>query len=160
MMAYLAIMVVRQIELHRVLKPTGSLYLHCDPTASHYLKILLDAVFGPRCFRNEIIWKRTTAHSSSKRYAPIHDTLFYYSGSRPLWNETRAAYEDTYLDKYYKYDDGDGKLYWRADITGAGLRGGESGRPWRGRDPSAINAIGRCPKELLESWLPLRSSHI
>ena len=67
MMAYLAMMAVRLIELHRVLKPTGSLYLHCDPTASHYLKILLDAIFGPRMFRNEIIWKRTSAHSNSKR---------------------------------------------------------------------------------------------
>ena len=63
MMAYLAMMAVRLIELHRVLKPTGSLYLHCDPTASHYLKIMLDAVFGPRNFRNEVNWKRTTAHS-------------------------------------------------------------------------------------------------
>ena len=64
MMAYLAMMAIRLIELHRVLKPTGSLYLHCDPTASHYLKFLLDAVFGPRAFRNEIIWKRSSAHEA------------------------------------------------------------------------------------------------
>jgi site-specific DNA-methyltransferase (adenine-specific) len=69
MMAYLAMMAVRLIELHRVLKPTGSLYLHCDPTASHYLKILLDSVFGPERFQNEIVWKRHSAHSSAKRYA-------------------------------------------------------------------------------------------
>ncbi|MGI8750961.1 MAG: DNA methyltransferase [Acidimicrobiales bacterium] len=69
-LAYLVMMAAGLVELHRVLKPTGSLYLHCDPTASHYLKILLDAVFGPVNFRNEVIWKRTTAHSSAKRYGP------------------------------------------------------------------------------------------
>jgi len=81
MMAYLAMMAVRLIELHRVLKPTGSLYLHCDPTASHYLKILLDSVFGPERFQNEIIWKRHSAHSSAKRYGPIHDIILFYSKS-------------------------------------------------------------------------------
>ncbi len=63
MLAYLSMMAPRLVELHRVLKPTGSIYLHCDPTASHYLKLLLDAVFGPENFLNEIIWKRTTAHN-------------------------------------------------------------------------------------------------
>ena len=81
MMAYLAMMAVRLIELHRVLKPTGSLYLHCDPTASHYLKILLDAVFGVRNFRNEIIWKRSTSSRECRgeRMARSHDTILYYS---------------------------------------------------------------------------------
>jgi len=78
MMAYLAMMTVRLLELHRVLKPSGSIYLHCDPTASHYLKILMDAVFESGNFRNEIVWQRTTAHSSAKRFAPIHDILLYY----------------------------------------------------------------------------------
>jgi adenine specific DNA methylase Mod len=76
MMAYLTMMAIRLIELHRVLKPTGSLYLHCDPTASHYLRILLDAIFGAAMWRNEIIWKRTSAHSSSKRFGPVHDVIF------------------------------------------------------------------------------------
>ena len=67
MMAYLTMMAVRLVELHRVLKPTGSLYLHCDPTASHYIKLLLDAIFGPKNFRNEIIWKRTSAHRNAER---------------------------------------------------------------------------------------------
>lgn len=113
MMAYLAMMAVRLIELHRVLKPIGSLYLHCDPTASHYLKILLDSVFGPKRFQNEIIWKRTTAHSSAKRFAPIHDVILFGSKTeRKVWNEPRAGYEAAYLDKYYRFDDGDGRLYW------------------------------------------------
>ena len=80
-MAYLSMMAVRLLELHRVLKPTGSLYLHCDPTASHYLKILIDAVFGATNFRNELIWKRTSAHSAADRWGDIHDTIFYYSKS-------------------------------------------------------------------------------
>src|SRR5690606_24967069 len=81
MMAYLAMMAIRLIELHRVLKTTGSLYLHCDPTASHYLKLLLDGVFGARHFRNEIIWRRTTSHNSSNRYGKIADTILFYTKS-------------------------------------------------------------------------------
>src|SRR5438876_938832 len=83
MMAYLVMMTARLVELHRVLKPTGSLYLHCDPTASHYLKVILDAVFDPVAFRNEIVWKRTSAHSDTKQgreaYGSIHDVLLYYA---------------------------------------------------------------------------------
>jgi len=76
MMAYLAMMAPRLVELRRVLKPTGSLYLHCDPTASHYLKVLLDAVFGPTNFRNEIVWKRTSSHNDARRkYADLSDTI-------------------------------------------------------------------------------------
>ncbi len=79
MMAYLAMMAVRLIELHRVLKPTGSLYLHCDPTASHYLKLLLDGIFGPKRFLNEITWKRTSAHNDGARYGRIQDRILFYS---------------------------------------------------------------------------------
>ena len=67
MMAYLVMMTARLVELHRVLKPTGSLYLHCDPTASHYLKLVLDTIFGADQFRNEVVWKRTTAHSDDSQ---------------------------------------------------------------------------------------------
>jgi len=135
MMAYLAMMAPRLAELRRVLKPTGSIYLHCDPTASHYLKLLMDAIFGADKFRNEIVWKRTTAHSSAKRYAPVHDTLLYYArGTTPTWNEPREPYAQEYLDHYYRYDDGDGRLYWRADLCAAGTRNGPSGQQWRGFD--------------------------
>lgn len=149
-MAYLVMMTLRLLELHRVLKPTGSIYLHCDPTASHYLKVVMDTIWGPKNFRNEIIWKRTTSHSSAKKYAPIHDTLLYYAKSKDtIWNEPRTAYDAAYLDKYYRFDDGDGRLYWRADLTGAGTRSGPSGQPWRGFDPSAIGRHwGATPDEL------------
>lgn len=138
MLAYLAMMAPRLVELRRVLKPTGSIYLHCDPTASHYLKMLLDAVFGPTCFRNEIIWKRTTAHSSSKKFAPVHDVIFYFTkGDSPVWNGPRTDYDPAYLEKYYRFDDGDGRLYWRDNLCAAGVRHGKSGQPWRGIDPGA-----------------------
>jgi DNA modification methylase len=138
MMAYLAMMAPRLVELRRVLKPTGSLYLHCDPTASHYLKLLLDAVFGHAGYHSEIIWKRTTAHSSAKKFAPIHDTIFFYTKSDAFtWNSPRTGYTDEYLDKYYRFDDGDGHLYWRADLCASGVRHGSSGETWRGFDVTA-----------------------
>ena len=136
MMAYLTAMCIRLLELHRVLKPTGSLYLHCDPTASHYLKIVLDGVFGPLNFKSEVIWKRTTAHSGAKRFAPIHDVILFYSKTPAFeWYDVRTDYEQSYLDKYYRFDDGDGRRYWRADLCAAGTRKGSSGQPWRGIDP-------------------------
>ena len=138
MLAYLAMMAPRLTELRRALKTTGSIYLHCDPTASHYLKILMDAVFDPRRFRNEIIWKRTTAHSSAEKYAPVHDSILYYGrGDDPVWNKPRTGYDQAYLDKYYRFDDGDGRLYWRADLCAAGVRHGSSGKPWRRFNPTA-----------------------
>lgn len=135
---YIGWMRDRVAEMHRVLKPTGSLYLHCDPHASHYLKAMLDAVFGGGNFRNEIVWKRTNAHSSAKRFAPIHDLIFYYGKTKTVtWTNPRLPYDDAYLDRYYKFDDGDGRLYWRADLCAAGTRKGSSGQPWRGFDPAA-----------------------
>ena len=82
MLAYIAMMAPRLLELQRVLKDTGSIYLHCDPTASHYLKLMMDAVFGPLNFRNEIIWRRTGSHNSARRYGPIHDTILFYSKTK------------------------------------------------------------------------------
>jgi site-specific DNA-methyltransferase (adenine-specific) len=133
MMAYLAMMAVRLIELHRVLKLTGSLYLHCDPTASHYLKLLLDSVFGPERFLNEVIWKRTSAHSSSKRYGPVHDVVLFYSRSEAyLWNQIFGPYDQDYVDAFYTHRDQDGRRWRRSDLTGAGVRHGETGKSWRG----------------------------
>ena len=136
MMAYLAMMAVRLLELHRVLKPTGSLYLHCDPTASHYLKILLDAVFGKTNFLSEIIWKRTSSHSSAKRWGPVHDTIFAYSKTDNYgWNKTFEAYDEHYIDRFYRGVDEKGR-FRIGDLTGAGTRTGPSGKPWRGVDPT------------------------
>ncbi len=137
MMAYLSMMAIRLIELHRVLKPTGSLYLHCDPTASHYLKLLLDGVFGAGNFRSEIIWKRTSSHNSARRWGPVHDTLFLYTKSDLFsWNSVFEAYDQKYLDRFYRFEDEKGK-FTVGDLTGAGVRQGASGLPWKGFDPTA-----------------------
>ncbi len=114
MMAYLAMMAVRLIELHRVLKQEGSLYLHCDPNASHYLKIILDSIFGVKHFENEIKWKRTHAHGDSRlRYASVTDIILFYSKDDKgrIFKLAKTEYTPEYIEKYYRYDDGDGRKY-------------------------------------------------
>jgi site-specific DNA-methyltransferase (adenine-specific) len=114
MMAYLAMMAIRMIELHRVLKPTGSLYLHCDPTASHYLKLLLDGVFGKENFRNEIVWKRSHPKGHAfTRFATSHDVIFAYSreAGAATWNPTWIAHDEERAAEQYALKDGDGRRY-------------------------------------------------
>lgn len=140
MMAYLAMMAIRLAELHRVLKPTGSLYLHCDPTASHYLKLLLDSIFSPSRFRSEVIWKRSHGHNSAKRYGPAHDALlFYCKGEESVWNGGFHKYDQAYVDRHYRHVAPDGRRYKHENPTGAGVRRGETGKPWRGIDPTPRN---------------------
>jgi len=118
MMAYLTMMAVRLLELHRILKPAGSLYLHCDETASHYLKILLDSIFGPRSFQNEIIWKRTTTHNDSKTWSRVSDVILFFSkGKEFTWNTPREEYSEEYVATRYKGDDGDGRKYMLDNMT-------------------------------------------
>jgi len=149
MMAYLAMMTARLLELRRVLKSTGSLYLHCDPTASHYLKLLLDAVFGHEFFRSEVIWKRTSSHSSAKRWGPVHDCVFLFSKSRDYtWNPVYEKYDPAYVAKFYRNSDERGQ-YQVDNLTGAGKRGGESGKPWRGADPDVRGRHWAVPISLL-----------
>lgn len=110
MLAYLAMMAPRLVELHRVLKPTGSIYLHCDPTASHYLKVLMDAIFGPANYRNEIVWNRTPFKGSSKARArqlpKSHDiVLFYSSSERWTWNPPTQPYSEKYRKRFKWKDD-------------------------------------------------------
>jgi adenine specific DNA methylase Mod len=151
--AYLVMMAVRLVELHRVLKPTGSLYLHCDPTASHYLKVILDQIFGPGKFRSEIVWKRTSAHSSVKRWGPVHDViLFYTKGEEYTWNPLYQAYEEGYLEREYRFRDNRGK-YAPADLTGAGERKGDSGRPWRNISPTKGRHWALPKREKLPPWV-------
>ena len=116
MMAYLAMMAVRLIELHRVLKPTGSLYLHCDPTASHYLKMLLDAVFGVKNYRNEIIWKRKTGRGTTNkaptRYGVQTDCiLFYTKSSQYEFKNPVKPLRQEYIDSFYRFRDPDGRRF-------------------------------------------------
>lgn len=142
MMAYLAMMAARLIELHRVLKPTGSLYLHCDPTASHYLKLLLDGVFSQSggSFQSEIIWRRTGSHNKATRWAPIHDTIFFYSKTNKYcWNNPKRPYMIGHVrENFVEQVDGSFKTaYYGNVLTGSGTRNGESGKAWKGFDPTA-----------------------
>lgn len=116
MMAYLAMMAVRLSELYRVLKPNGSLYLHCDPTASHYIKILMDAIIGAVAFRNEIVWKRTSTHSDSKSWSRVADYLLFYTKSDEfIWNTPRVPLSEEYRADKYRFDDDDGRGLYRLD---------------------------------------------
>ena len=139
MTAYLVMMTPRLVELRRVLKPTGSLYLHCDPTASHYLKLLLDAVFGNRHFRNEIVWKRTSAHSDvaqgARNFGRIHDVILRYSaGEEPQWNSVYLPYDQEYKEAIYRYTDEDGRRYQTQPLHAA-KAGGDTRYEWKGKLP-------------------------
>ncbi len=145
MMAYLVMMAARLVELDRVLKPTGSLYLHCDPTASHYLKILLDAIFDPRNFKNELIWKRTSAHSDARRYGRVHDVILYYSKSDEyVWNEVHTDYDEAYL-KRFRHQDDDGRRWTDGDLSAKGLSGGGYTYTYKG-----VNSLWRVPLESMK----------
>lgn len=135
LMAYLAMMAVRLLELHRALKPTGAIYLHCDPTASHYLKVLMDAIFEVRNFMNEISWKRTTTKSDYRQGAVnwprVHDVILYYRKSTgqsgPPFKQQFRPYPKEYVESKYNHDDGDGRLYMLDKLTAPGM--GTRGHP-------------------------------
>jgi len=141
MMAYLVMMSIRLLELRRVLKDTGTLYLHCDPTASHYLKVVLDGVFGVENYRNEISWRRSSAHNDtkqgSKKYGNVRDTILFYSKSNDwTWNAQYTAYSDNYVDSMYRFiEEGTERRYRKGDLTAAKV-GGDTRYEWRVKRPS------------------------
>ena len=153
MQSYLIFMAVRLSEMHRVLKSTGSIYLHCDPTASHYLKLLMDAVFGYANHRNEIVWVRQSSHNRAKRWGPIHDCILYYAGERkPTWNRVLQPLDPDYVKRHYRHSDERGK-YGDFDMTGPGLRDGDTGQPWREIDPSGRGRHWELPPDrALPKW--------
>ena len=139
MLAYLTYMAERLEQMHRLLKPTGSIYLHCDPTASHYLKALMDAVFGHQNFRNEIQWRRYGAHNDvgqgSRHYGRVHDKiLFYAKGSLPTWNQVFAPLDPKYVESTYRHLDADsGKRFTTTPMTGpGGIAKGNPVYEWNG----------------------------
>ncbi len=137
LLAYLIYMVQRLLHMKSILRPTGSIYLHCDPTASHYIKVMMDGIFGHKNFQNEIIWKRTSAHNSANRWGPVHDVILFYSATdKYAWNKKYQAYDSNYTDTFYRHIEFDGRRYRIGDLTGAGKRQGESGSPWRGINPT------------------------
>ena len=140
MQSYLTMMAVRMLEMRRVLKDTGSIYLHCDPTASHYLKMLMDAVFGAGDFRNEITWQRTPAHTDSRTFGNVSDTILFYGTASINGDAVRLPLKPEYVKSHYSQRDERG-VYGTDNLTGPGLSQGESGQVWRDYDPSTI---GRC----------------
>lgn len=134
--AYLVMLAPRLEACRRVLSDEGSLYLHCDPSASHYLKAVLDMVMGPENFRNEIVWKRTHAHSSSRRFGPVHDVVLFYSTSGDyVWTQLHAPYSDEYIEKYFRHDDERGR-YQLITCTAPGARPGTRAHyRWKGVFP-------------------------
>ena len=157
MQSYLIMMAVRLLELKRLLKPTGSIYLHCDPTASHYLKLLMDTVFGAKQFWANITWKRTSAHND-RLFGSESDTILMYGGGKQNPSAVRVPLTEKNLKSKYRYRDGNGR-YRTGDLTGAGTSDGESGNAWRGFDPTAIGRHWAAPKtgayaQHLETLLP------
>jgi site-specific DNA-methyltransferase (adenine-specific) len=148
LLAYLVSMTLRIVEIHRVLKSTGSFYLHCDPTASHYLKIVLDTVFCSQGgdYIAEITWERTSAHSDSKTFANTTDVIFLYSKRILMFNQQFKPYSEEYLKKYYKHQDGKGRFLDR-DLTAGGLSGGGYNYDWKG-----IKKLWRCPIETMQKY--------
>jgi DNA modification methylase len=135
LLAYLIYMVERLLHMKIILKPGGSIYLHCDSTASHYIKVMMDGIFGHRNFRNEVIWQRTGAHGRAKRWGPIHDTILFYTASdKYTWNRVYEAYKSDYIEKKYTLKDSRGP-YQTITLDGPGTRTGSSGEPWREIDP-------------------------
>jgi DNA modification methylase len=158
MMAYLTMMSSRLVELRRVLKPAGSLYLHCDPTASHYLKLLCDAIFGKNNFQSEIIWKRTSAHSASQRWNDVHDTILFFSKSEEFtWNEVLIEHSEEY-EARYKNKDAEGKFWADDNLTGPGIRHGDSGAEWKGFNPTSKGSHWKVSSKAVESIVGLEKA--
>lgn len=143
-MSYLTMMCIRLIQLRRVLKSTGSIYLHCDPTASHYLKILMDTIFGKTNFRNEVVWKRTSAHNDPLRYGSNIDVLLFYTKSnRWTWNQIYTTHTEKHL-KRFRFRDPDGRLWTDDNLTAKGLAGGGYDYEYKG-----VRSLWRCPPETM-----------
>jgi site-specific DNA-methyltransferase (adenine-specific) len=137
MMAYLVMMAARLVELRRVLKPTGSLYLHCDPTASHYLKVILDTIFGVQNFRNEIVWQRTSAHNDPSKYGRVHDVLLFYTSSKDFtWHPQFDPPDEQFFGAHDFERDATGRLFRKRDLTAPAHSDSTSGQyEWKGMRP-------------------------
>jgi site-specific DNA-methyltransferase (adenine-specific) len=148
MMAYLTMMANRLLEMHRVLKPTGSLYLHCDPTASHYLKIVLDGVFGKENYLNEIVWVRSAPKGHAfTRFPSSHDIVFYYSKStKTIWNTPRSEYDSTYIESHYNHiEEATGRRYQLDNLINP-----NSNRPNLTYEFLGVTKVWRWTKERME----------
>ncbi len=158
--AYLCYMAVRLLEIHRVLKATGSLYLHCDHTANGYLRMLLDAVFGHQNFRNEITWRRTYAHNEQKQYGRTSDTILFYSKSTEhKWNRVLTPYTEEYKGKYFNYSDERG-IFQPITLTGAGTTRAESGSTWKGYNPTDSGRHWSIPRRIIQQLVGEKANQL
>ena len=150
-LAYLSYMANRLRECQRVLKPTGSIYLHCDPTMSHHLRVVMDGIFGPGNFRNEITWQRTESHNTAERYGNVADILLYYAKSdNPTWNQQYQPYGESQLRRF-RHVDASGRRYKLDDLTAPRPDSNSGKFAWRGTKPSATRGWGYT-LEQLEAW--------
>ena len=130
--AFLCFMAVRILEMHRILRDDGSMYMHCDPTASHYLKALMDSIFGNNNFRNEIVWERTAGRSDAKAFARVHDIILYYVKSNSYeWHQQYESLSTDYIKQNYRYKDRYGP-YTTMPLSGGGVSGTTHAFIWRG----------------------------
>ena len=154
LLSYLVSLTQRIQEIHRVLTSDGSFFLHCDPTASHYLKIICDSIFCSQRgqFQNEIVWRRTGAHNKTRRFGPIHDIIFFYSKTQNFtWNSPKRPYMLGHVNEYFVKENNQYRTnYYGNVLTGSGIRNGDSGKPWRGFDPTQKGRHWAIPKALLE----------
>ena len=143
---YLMYMTQRLVLLRKILKPNGSIYVHCDPTVSHYVKVIMDGIFGFGSFRNEIVWKRMTSHNDAKRWGKVHDTILFYSMSDKFtWtDEARVPYDDAYIAKKYRWKDHRGR-YMDSPLQARSLSGGGYDYEWHG-----VHDIWKFPKHRLD----------
>lgn len=150
---YLQFMYERFLLIRELLSDIGSIYVHCDYHKSHHVRCILDEVFGGigsekkhAGFQNEIIWKRTSAHSDSSTFGQVHDVIFYYTKTESyIWNNPKTDYEDWYVERYYRYRDENGRVFKSGDLSAAGLSGGGYEYDWKG-----IRRIWRCPQRTME----------
>lgn len=151
MMAYLVMMTARLIELHRVLKPAGSIYLHCDDVANHYLRMIMDAIFGIEHYKNQIVWQRTNAHNTANRYGRNHDIILFYTKSETFtWNNPTSAYSVQQLKRYK--EDEDGRLYTGQDLTASRPNSNSGKFEWRGTMPPSNRGWGYTVEQLDAWW--------
>ena len=151
LLAYLSYMVERIVHMRVLLRPTGSLYLHCDQTVSHYIKVMLDGVFGHQNFRNEITWKRTFAHGGASRWGDVHDTLLFYTkNNKYTWNNVLQAHDESYVSSKYRFTDSRGR-YRLVVLTGPGTTSGYSGKAWRGYNPTNAGRHWAVPKKAIQT---------
>ncbi len=140
--SYLAMIVPRLCLMRELLSERGSIYVHLDWHVCHYVKIVMDEIFGREAFRNEIVWKRTSGHSDASRYGNSHDVLFYFVKTvEAIWNETYQEYDPEYVEAYYRYTDPDGRRWMSGDLGAAGLQGGGYDYVWKG-----VRRVWRLPE--------------